>query len=74
MGRLAGLKVRDVTRRPRNLGFAFEREGVGSHEVWRHPDQRRFTLVRHVGDYPEGLLRGSLAEAGIDVADFLNAK
>ena len=74
MGRLAGFKARDVTRRLQALGFALEREAGGSHEVWRHPDGRTFVLARHPGDYPEGLLRGSLSRAGIPVGDFLAAR
>ena len=74
MGRLAGFKVRDVVKRLKNLGFEEDRQASGSHEVLRHPDGRRFVLVNHVGDYNEGLLRGSLSHAGIRVDDFLNAK
>lgn len=74
MGRLAGFKVREVEKRLSRLGFRFARDAGGSHEIWRHPDGRRFVLVRHPGDYDEGLLRGSLQKSGVDVEQFLKAK
>ena len=74
MGRLAGFKYREVARRLRSLGWAFDRPGPGSHEVWRNPATgRRVTLPRHSRDMAEGTLRAELREAGIDVDDFLNA-
>jgi len=36
MGRLSGFKYREAVRRLRQCGFAFDRQGPGSHEVWRH--------------------------------------
>ena len=36
MGRLSGFKYKDVARKPRSFGFAYDRQGKGSHEVWRH--------------------------------------
>ena len=74
MGRLAGLKARDVEKRLRAIGFVLDREAGGSHEIWRNVEHRRFVLVRHPGDYPEGLLRACLRDAGISVDDFLNAR
>jgi predicted RNA binding protein YcfA (HicA-like mRNA interferase family) len=74
MGRLAGFKFRDVARRLRALGFAFDRPGPGSHEIWRHPATgRKVTLPHHPGDMREGTLRAILREAAIDVDDFLRA-
>ena len=74
MGRLAGFKYRDVTRKLRALGFAFDRQAAGSHEIWRHAESgRRTTLTNHVGDMREGTLRAILREAQIDVDQFLQA-
>ena len=74
MGRLSGFKMRDVTKRLSTLGFAFRREGSGSHELWQHPDGREVSLVRHTGDYPEGLLRATLRRGGVTPEQFLAAK
>ena len=71
MGRLAGISYREVARRLRRLGFSFDRQGPGSHEVWRHSDGRKVTLPRHSGDLAEGTLRAILREAMIEVEDFL---
>jgi predicted RNA binding protein YcfA (HicA-like mRNA interferase family) len=74
MGRLAGFKYRDVARRLRALGFAFDRHGAGSHEIWRHPGTgRKVTLPHHARDMAEGTLRAILREIGIGVDEFLKA-
>jgi predicted RNA binding protein YcfA (HicA-like mRNA interferase family) len=73
MGRLAGFKYHEVARRPRALGFEYDRAGPGSHEVWRHAlTGRKVTVPHHSRDMAEGTLRAILREAGIDVDDFLN--
>jgi predicted RNA binding protein YcfA (HicA-like mRNA interferase family) len=73
MGRLAGFKYKDVARKFRVLGFRFERQARGSHEIWRHPDGRKASLVRHTKPIAEGTLRAILREAQIDVDEFLDA-
>lgn len=74
MGRLAGFKYKDVARKLRNLGFAFDRQARGSHEIWRHAASgRKATLVRHPRPIPEGTLRAIPREAQIDVDEFLGA-
>ena len=74
MGRLSGFSYRQVARRLRRLGYAFDRQGPGSHEVWRHGGTgRKVTLPRHSKDMAEGTLRAVLREARISVDDFLNA-
>ena len=74
MGRLSGFKYREVARRLRAFGFAFDRQGPGSHEVWRHTATgRKVTIPHHSRDFAEGTLRTILREAGIAVEEFLNA-
>jgi predicted RNA binding protein YcfA (HicA-like mRNA interferase family) len=74
MGRLAGFRYRDVARKLRAFGFAFDRPGPGSHEVWRHAATgRKITLPHHARDMAEGTLRAILREARIDVEGFLKA-
>ena len=75
MSRLAGFKYRDVAQRLRRFGYAFDRPGPGSHEVWRHTQTgRKVTVPRHTRDMAEGTLRAILREARIDVDDFLGAR
>lgn len=74
MGRLSGFNYREVARRLRSFGFAFDRSAAGSHEVWRHTvTGRKVTLPHHTRDMAEGTLRAVLREAGIDVDEFLRA-
>lgn len=74
MGRLSGFKYREVAQRLRAFGFVFNRQGPGSHEVWRHTvTGRKVTIPHHSGDFKEGTLRAILSEAGIHEEDFLKA-
>jgi predicted RNA binding protein YcfA (HicA-like mRNA interferase family) len=74
MGRLAGFKYREVASKLRTFGFAFDRPGPGSHEVWRNPATgRKVTLPHHSRDMAEGTLRAILREAGINPDEFLKA-
>ncbi len=72
MGRLGGLKYKDVTRRLRQLGFAFQRHAAGSHEIWFKSATNRYaTIPNHRGDIPEGTVRAILRQAGITPDEFL---
>lgn len=74
MGRLAGFRYRDVVRRLKALGFAFDRQAAGSHEIWFNPATHRYTTrPNHPGDLPEGTLRAILRQAGVDIEAFLGA-
>ena len=73
MGRLAGLRYRDVIRKLKACGFQFDRQAAGSHEIWYNPSNNRYTTVpNHPGDMPEGTLRAILKQAGIDPDRFLD--
>ena len=37
MGRLAGFRYREITRKLRLSGFEFDRQAAGSHEIWFNP-------------------------------------
>ena len=57
------------------LGFAFDRQAAGSHEIWYNPDTKRYTTIpNHPGDMPEGTLRAILKQAGIETEEFLQTK
>lgn len=74
MGRLAGFSYREVARRLRTFGFQFDRQGPGSHEIWRQASTgRKVTIPHHSGDMAEGTLRAILREAGVDREAFLRA-
>jgi predicted RNA binding protein YcfA (HicA-like mRNA interferase family) len=72
MGRLGGFRYREIVRRLKTLGFEFDRQAAGSHEIWFNATRNRYTtLVNHPGDVPEGTLRAILKQAGIDADEFL---
>jgi len=74
MGRLSGFKYSEVVRKLRKLGFRFDRQAAGSHELWRHEQTgRRVTVPHHRRGLAEGTLRAILREATIEVDDFLDA-
>ena len=73
MGRLAGFKYRQIVKRLKQLGFEFDRQAAGSHEIWYNPETDRYTTIpNHAGDMPEGTLRAILKQAGISPDQFLN--
>jgi len=75
MGRLAGFKYREIIKRIKSLGFSFDRQAAGSHEIWYNEETNRYTTIaNHPGDMPEGTLRAILKEAGIDPYEFLKFK
>ena len=72
MGRLAGFSYREIVKRLKQLGFEFDRQAAGSHEIWHNPGTNRYTTIpNHPGDMPEGTLRAILKQAGISAEDFL---
>jgi predicted RNA binding protein YcfA (HicA-like mRNA interferase family) len=74
MGRLAGFRYREVVARLRRLGFRFDRQAAGSHEIWYNAATNRYTTVpHHPGDLPEGTLRAILKQAGVSVDEFIDA-
>jgi predicted RNA binding protein YcfA (HicA-like mRNA interferase family) len=74
MGRLAGFRYREIAAKLRALGFRFDRQAAGSHEIWRNDDSGRFTTVpNHPGDMPEGTLCAILRQAGVTPDDFIDA-
>ena len=72
MGRLSGFRYRDIVKRLKQLGFEFHRQAAGSHEIWVHPVNNRFTTIpNHPGDMPEGTLHAILKQASIEPELFL---
>jgi predicted RNA binding protein YcfA (HicA-like mRNA interferase family) len=75
MGRLSGFRYRQVIKKLKAFGFAFDRQAAGSHEIWYNEDTNRYTTIQnHPGDIPEGTLRAILREADIEPDDFLKKK
>ncbi len=73
MGRLAGYRHRDIVKRLKRLGFTFDRQAAGSHEIWFSESDNRYTTIpNHPGDMPEATLGAILRQAGISVEAFLS--
>lgn len=74
MGRLPGFRYREIARKLKSLGFQFDRQAAGSHEIWYNAASNRYTTIpNHPGDMPEGTLRAILRQAGIEPDNFLEA-
>lgn len=74
MGRLAGFKYRQIIKKLKKLGFVFDRQAAGSHEIWFNPVSDKYTTIpNHPGDMPEGTLRAILKQADLTNDQFLNA-
>lgn len=74
MGRLAGFRYRAIVQRLKKLGFQFDRQAAGSHEIWFNSSTRRYTTIpNHPGDMPEGTLRAILKQAGVTPDQFLTS-
>lgn len=72
MGRLSGFRYREIVKRLKALGFVFDRQAAGSHEIWYNEQTDRYTTIpNHPGDMPEGTLRAILRQADIQPDDFL---
>lgn len=75
MGRLAGFRYREIVKRLKAFGFAFDRQAAGSHEIWYNEKTNLYSTVpNHPGDIPEGTLRAILKQASISPNDFLKKK
>jgi predicted RNA binding protein YcfA (HicA-like mRNA interferase family) len=73
MGRLSGFRYRDIVRRLKALGFTFDRQAAGSHEIWFNPVSNRYTTIpNHPGDMPEATLRAILKPADIRIDELVS--
>jgi predicted RNA binding protein YcfA (HicA-like mRNA interferase family) len=72
MSKLGGYKYREIIRKLRNLGFQFDRQAAGSHEIWFNLATNRYTTIpNHPGDMPKGTLRAILKQAAISPNEFI---
>lgn len=73
MGRLAGFDYRKCIKKLQRLGFEFDRQARGSHEIWWNSQTRaRTTIPNHPGDIPEGTIKAILKQASVDTDIFLD--
>ena len=71
MGRLAGFKYRQIIKKLKKLGFVFDRQAAGSHEIWFNPATDKYTTIpNHPGDIT---LKAILKQSGVPTNRFLEA-
>jgi predicted RNA binding protein YcfA (HicA-like mRNA interferase family) len=52
MGRLAGFKYRQIIKKLKKLGFEFDRQAAGSHEIWFNPETGKYTTIPVLSTLP----------------------
>jgi predicted RNA binding protein YcfA (HicA-like mRNA interferase family) len=73
MSRLSPLTYRQVIQKLRTLGYVFDRQAKGSHEIWRNPASGTFvTVPNHPGSLPLGTLRAIIRQTGLPVDEFMD--
>ena len=72
--KIPALTDREVIAKLRKLGFVFYRTAKGSHEIYRHPDNGRWTMVpRHPGKtISRPTMKSILRDIGMRGDDFLD--
>jgi mRNA interferase HicA len=65
------MKYRKLTKRLRDMGCEFVRNGAGSHRIWWNPANDRYTTIPDWGsqDLKIGTLRRILADLGVAIDD-----
>jgi len=58
MGRLAGFRYRQIIKRLKAFGFAFDRQAAGSHEIWYNSQTNRYTTIPNHSHYNSWHLYG----------------
>ncbi|MGZ5030048.1 MAG: type II toxin-antitoxin system HicA family toxin [Methylobacter sp.] len=52
MGQLGGFCYREIVKRLKQLGFQFDRQAAGSHEIWYNTSTSRYTTIpNHPGGH-----------------------
>ena len=66
------MTYRELTRKLRRLGCAFDRQAGGSHEVWINlSNNRRTSIPRHGSrDLATGMIHGIRRDLGINRREF----
>ncbi|MCE5249568.1 type II toxin-antitoxin system HicA family toxin [bacterium] len=66
------MTYRNVIHALRAVGFVFERQAKGSHEIWRHPETRRYvTVPNHSGTMPVATVRAIIRQTGLTIEKFM---
>lgn len=66
------MRYRDLSRRLERLGCELERQGEGSHTIWRNPATGRRAVIADWGgkDIPPGTVRAIIRQLGLSREEF----
>ncbi len=66
------MRYKELTKRLKQLGCELERQGKGSHTIWRNPHSNKRAIIPDWGgkDIPPGTVRGILRQLDIDRKTF----
>ena len=71
MGNLAGFKYREIVRKLKKAGFAFDRPAKGSHEIWWNEKTKKTCVVPHHHEIKSGTLKSIINQANVTTNNFL---
>lgn len=71
MSKLPEYRYGDVIKKLRKVGFEYDRNAKGSHEIWYNPEnKRRTTIPNHPQPIKKGTLRAILNQIGLSPEEF----
>jgi len=75
MSRLPALDYRHLVKKLRKLGFVYERQAKGSHELWLNLQTHQRTLVpHHAGKtLKRKTLKSIINDTGLSVEEFMKS-
>ena len=75
MSNLANITYKDLLKKLRAAGFAFERQAKGSHEIWFNEITKATTTIpNHPGTYKKGTLKAIINQLGLTNDEFNKLK
>lgn len=73
MNKLPETIYSDLVKKIRRVGFVFDRQAKGSHEIWYHPEKKlRTTIPNHSKPISKGVLRAIIHQIGMNIDEYLN--
>jgi predicted RNA binding protein YcfA (HicA-like mRNA interferase family) len=71
MSKLPEITYRELIRKIKLLGFIFDRQAKGSHEIWYNPTNHlRTTIPNHNKPFSKGTLRAIIRQINVSVEEF----
>jgi predicted RNA binding protein YcfA (HicA-like mRNA interferase family) len=66
------MRYRELAKRLKRLGCEIERQGKGSHTIWRNSSTGKRAVIANWGqkDIPPGTIRGILRQLDLNREDF----